>query len=44
MGKDYVEQDLFGWDNEFGHERRVVENFEACQMLVSNAEYLVSML
>jgi len=44
MGKDYVEKDLFGWDNEFGHEKRVLENFEASQMLVSNAEYLVPTL
>ena len=40
MGKDFLEQDLFGWDNEFGHEKRVLEDFEASQMLVSNAEYL----
>ena len=40
MGKDYLEQDLFGWDNEFGHEKRDLEGFEASEMLVSNAEYL----
>lgn len=40
MGKEFLEQDLFGWDNEFGHEQRVLEAFEASQMLVSNAEYL----
>ena len=40
MGKDFLEKDLFGWDNEFGHEKRVLDDFEASQMLVSNAEYL----
>ena len=40
MGKDYLEKDLFGWDNEFGHEKRDLEGFEASKMLVSNAEYL----
>lgn len=40
MGKDHLEQDLYGWDNEFGHEEHSLEDFEASQMLVSNAEYL----
>jgi len=30
---------LYGWDNEFGHHRYVVEDFEASRYLVSNAEY-----
>ena len=34
MGKDFLEKDLFGWDNEFGHEKRVLDDFEASQMLV----------
>jgi len=40
MGKDYHEQDLYGWDNEFGYERKKLKPFTASQMLVSNAEYL----
>ena len=27
MGKEFLEQDLFGWDNEFGHEQKVLEAF-----------------
>jgi len=40
MGKDYQERDLYGWDNEFGNERKTLKPFTASQMLVSNAEYL----
>ena len=40
MGKDNLESDLFGWDNEFGSEEKVLLPFKASQMLVSNAEYL----
>ena len=40
MGKDFHEQDLYGWDNEFGNERKELKAFTASQMLVSNAEYL----
>jgi len=40
MGKDHHEQDLYGWDNEFGNERKTLKPFKASQMLVSNAEYL----
>jgi len=40
MGKDYHEKDLYGWDNEFGNERKTLKPFTASQMLVSNAEYL----
>ena len=39
LGKDFHEQDLYGWDNEYGHERKVLKPFTASQMLVSNAEY-----
>jgi len=40
MGKDHHEQDLYGWDNEYGSERKTLKPFTASQMLVSNAEYL----
>ncbi len=30
---------LYGWDNEFGNHRFVVDDFEASRYLVSNAEY-----
>lgn len=40
MGKDHVEKDLYGWDNEFGNEKKTLKPFEASQMLVSNSEYL----
>eukprot|EP00090_Calanus_glacialis_P047225 TRINITY_DN9685_c0_g1_i1.p1 TRINITY_DN9685_c0_g1~~TRINITY_DN9685_c0_g1_i1.p1 ORF type:complete len:1465 (-),score=349.19 TRINITY_DN9685_c0_g1_i1:88-4482(-) len=40
MGKDFYEQDLYGWDNEFGNERKTLNPFTSSQMLVSNAEYL----
>ena len=30
----------YGWDNEYGHERKILKPFTASQMLVSNAEYL----
>ena len=40
LGKDFHEQDLYGWDNEYGHERKILKPFTASQMLVSNAEYL----
>jgi len=40
MGKDHHEKDLYGWDNEFGNERKTLKPFKASQMLVSNAEYL----
>ncbi|XP_057311153.1 uncharacterized protein LOC130648998 isoform X1 [Hydractinia symbiolongicarpus] len=40
LGKTNLEQDLYGWDNEYGHEEKHLESFQASQMLVSNAEYL----
>nr|XP_012557475.2 uncharacterized protein LOC100215679 [Hydra vulgaris]XP_047133732.1 uncharacterized protein LOC100215679 [Hydra vulgaris]XP_047133733.1 uncharacterized protein LOC100215679 [Hydra vulgaris]XP_047133734.1 uncharacterized protein LOC100215679 [Hydra vulgaris] len=40
MGKDNLESDFFGWDNEFGSEEKILKPFRASQMLVSNAEYL----
>jgi len=40
MGKDHLEQDLYGWDNEYGSEVKEIQTFEASKMLVSNAEYL----
>jgi len=40
MGKDFNEKDLYGWDNEFGNEKKTLKPFTASQMLVSNAEYL----
>ena len=40
LGKDYHEQDLYGWDNEFGYEKKSLKPFTSSQMLVSNAEYL----
>jgi len=39
LGKDFHEQDLYGWDNEYGYERKNLKPFTASQMLVSNAEY-----
>ena len=40
MGKDHLEADLYGWDNEFGREAKILRDFEVSEMLVSNAEYL----
>ena len=40
LGKTHLESDYYGWDNEYGVERKELEEFEASQMLVSNAEYL----
>ena len=39
LGKDFHEQDLYGWDNEYGAERKTLRPFTASQMLVSNAEF-----
>jgi 5-histidylcysteine sulfoxide synthase/putative 4-mercaptohistidine N1-methyltranferase len=36
-GKDHP---LYGWDNEFGHHRFEVEDYQASKYLVSNREYL----
>ena len=43
LGKDHVEQDFYGWDNEFGTETHSINDFEVSEMLVSNAEYLMFM-
>ena len=40
MGKDNLEQNYYGWDNEMGQEKKELQEFQASQMLVSNAEYL----
>ena len=40
LGKDHMDTNFYGWDNEFGFEKKKLEAFEASQMLVSNAEYL----
>ena len=40
MGKDNLEADFYGWDNEFGGEVFNVPDFEVSQKLASNAEYL----
>ncbi len=38
-GKSF-EDDYYGWDNEYGKERIVVEDFKASKYLVSNKEFL----
>jgi len=40
LGRDHHGQDIYGWDNEFGSEKKVLKPFTASQMLVSNAEFL----
>ncbi|XP_065674423.1 uncharacterized protein LOC124819331 isoform X2 [Hydra vulgaris] len=40
MGKDNLESDIYGWDNEYGSEEKLMLPFKASQMLVSNAEFL----
>ena len=43
MGKDHVEKDFYGWDNEFGSETHTINDFEVSETLVSNAEFLMFM-
>lgn len=38
LGKDF-EHPLYGWDNEYGSQKYVVQSFEAARYLVSNAEF-----
>ena len=35
-----VDDQLYGWDNEFGYEKHDLKSFEASAMLVSNADFL----
>ena len=39
LGKRHIESDLYGWDSEYGFEKKTLESFEVSQMLVSNAEF-----
>ncbi len=40
LGKGDNDQDLYGWDNEYGISTYSVSDFETSKYLVSNAEYL----
>jgi formylglycine-generating enzyme required for sulfatase activity/2-polyprenyl-3-methyl-5-hydroxy-6-metoxy-1,4-benzoquinol methylase len=40
LGKDHLEGDFYGWDNEFGSETHELQGFKVSQTLVSNREYL----
>eukprot|EP01062_Namystynia_karyoxenos_P015652 TRINITY_DN1568_c0_g1_i1.p1 TRINITY_DN1568_c0_g1~~TRINITY_DN1568_c0_g1_i1.p1 ORF type:complete len:1371 (+),score=475.37 TRINITY_DN1568_c0_g1_i1:150-4262(+) len=40
MGRPWEGTPYYGWDNEFGHEKRVLRPFQASTHLVSNAEYM----
>ena len=35
-----VDDQLWGWDNEYGYEKHDLKSFEASAMLVSNADFL----
>jgi 5-histidylcysteine sulfoxide synthase len=39
VGKS-IEHPIFGWDNEYGKDSRLVTNFECSPTLISNAEFL----
>ncbi|CAF0745670.1 unnamed protein product [Adineta steineri] len=38
LGKP-IDWPSFGWDNEYGTEKRIVEPFSASSMLISNKEF-----
>lgn len=40
LGKSHQSDDFYGWDNEYGNNSVIVEDFEASKYLVSNGEYL----
>lgn len=40
LGKSHDSNDFYGWDNEYGKNIVLIEDFEASKYLVSNSEYL----
>lgn len=39
LGKNFIDSNFYGWDNEFGTENEYLENFSVSQFLVSNLEF-----
>ena len=39
IGKEQIDQDFFGWDNEFGSETKHLKPFKVSKFLVSNLEF-----
>ncbi len=40
LGKGFDDHGLYGWDNEYGYEKRNVEKFQVSKYLVSNGEFM----